>query len=86
MRSVHAERPAAPFCAVHWPRHSPARRPRRKGQPQPGADLLGQRVELLCGKGGQILPGVGGRLADIPQCRHQRRAEFVSQCLPALWE
>ena len=58
--------------------------PGGKGQPQPGADLLGQPVELLCGKGGQILPGVGGRLADIPQCRHQRRTEFVSQCLPAL--
>ena len=59
-------------------------KPVQRRQPQPGADLLGQRVELLCGKGGQILPGVGGRLADIPQCRHQRRTEFVSQCLPAL--
>ena len=58
--------------------------PGGKGQPQPGADLLGQRVELLRGKGGQVLPGVGGRFADIPQCRHQRRAEFVGQCLPAL--
>ena len=58
--------------------------PGGKGQPQPGADLLGQRVELLCGKGGQVLPGVGGRLADIPQRRHQRCAEFVGQCLPAL--
>ncbi len=57
--------------------------PGGKGQPQ-RARIFWASALSCCAARAARSSRVGGRLADIPQCRHQRRAEFVGQCLPAL--
>ena len=58
--------------------------PGGKGEPQPGAHLLGQRVQLLRRHSGQIFPRKGDSGAHIPHRRDEGRTELVGQHLPAL--
>ena len=59
-------------------------RPCRESQPEAGFHLRGQRVELLGRQRGEVLPGKGGRLADVAQRRDEGRTEPVGQRRPAL--